>query len=71
MTTAYLSPIELTHTAIRILVKEIGIVNTARFIDQFMSGSGDYTAERDTLLPDMTVDEIVRAIQQKSKHQTS
>jgi len=67
MTTAYMSPIELTQTAIRVLVKELGIVNTARFIDQFTGGYGDYTAERDTLLPDMTVDEIVHAIQQKKR----
>jgi hypothetical protein len=71
MTTAYMSPIELTQTAIRVLVKELGIVNTARFIDQFTGGYGDYTAERDTLLPDMTVDEIVHAIQQQKKRPTS
>lgn len=71
MTTAYMSPIELTQTAIRILVKELGIVNTARFIDQFTGGYGDYTAERDTLLPDMTVDEVVHAIQQRKERPTS
>ncbi|MBK9940650.1 MAG: hypothetical protein IPP13_03395 [Kouleothrix sp.] len=71
MTTAYMSPIELTQTAIRILVKELGIVNTARFIDQFTGGYGDYTAERDTLLPEMTVNELARAIQQQKQRPTS
>ena len=71
MTTTYMSPIQLTQTAIRILVKELGIVNTARFIDQFTGGYGDYTAERDMLLPDMTVDEIVRAIQQQKERPAS
>lgn len=71
MTTAYMSPIELTQTAIHILVKELGIVNTARFIDQFTGGYGDYTAERDTLLPEMTVNELARAIQQQKQRPTS
>jgi hypothetical protein len=66
-----MSPIELTQTAIRILVKELGIVNTARFIDQFTGGYGDYTAERDTLLPEMTVNELARAIQQQKQRPTS
>jgi hypothetical protein len=66
-----MSPIELTQTAIRILVKELGVVNTARFIDQFTGRYGDYTAERDTLLPEMTVDEIVRAIHQQKERSTS
>jgi hypothetical protein len=71
MTTASMTLIELTQTAIRVLVKELGTVNTARFIDQFTGGFGDYTAERDTLRPDMTVDEIVRAIQRQKERPTS
>lgn len=71
MTATSMSPIELTQTAIRILVKEIGIVNTARFIDQFTSGAGDYTAERDSFLPDLTVHEIVRTIQQRKEQSGS
>ena len=37
---------EINHKAIQILCKEIGIVNTLRFIHQFSNGSGNYTEER-------------------------
>jgi len=56
---------ELTVTAIRVLCDEIGIVNTARFLNQFTTGYGNYTEERDQLFGQMTVDEIVAAIKQQ------
>lgn len=52
---------ELTQQAMDILFKEIGIVNTVRFLNQFTTGYGDYTAERESLLKDLTLDEIVEA----------
>ena len=52
---------ELTQEAIGILFKEIGIVNTVRFLNQFTTGYGDYTKERESLLKDLTLDEIVEA----------
>ncbi len=54
---------ELTDSAIRLLCREIGVVNTARFIQQFSSGYGNYTAERDQMIGDLSVDEIVAEIQ--------
>ncbi len=54
---------ELTTSAIRLLCREMGVVNTARFIQQFTTGYGDYTAERDQIIGDQTVDEIVAEIQ--------
>jgi len=52
---------ELTQQAIDVLFKEIGIVNTVRFLNQFTRGYGDYTEERESLLKDLTLDEIVEA----------
>lgn len=52
---------ELTQQAIDILFKEIGIVNTVRFLNQFTTGYGDYTEERESLLKDLTLEEIVEA----------
>lgn len=40
---------EITEQAIAVLAREIGIVDTIRFINQFTSGYGDYTEERDAL----------------------
>jgi hypothetical protein len=42
-------PFEVTQQALAVLIKEIGVVNTVRFLNQFTTGYGDYTAERDTL----------------------
>ena len=52
---------EVTQQAIDVLFKEIGIVNTVRFLNQFTTGYGDYTEERESLLKDLTLDEIVEA----------
>ncbi len=56
---------EVTQTAIRVLCKEIGLVNTMRFIGQFTVGYGDYTEEREQLFADMTVEDIIAAIKRK------
>ena len=43
----------------------VGVVNTVRFLNQFTTGYGDYTAERDTLFADLTLDELLAAIKQR------
>jgi len=55
---------EVTQTAIRVLCREIGLVDTMRFVNQFTMGYGDYTAERDELFGDMTLDDMITAIKQ-------
>ncbi len=56
---------EITQQAITLLMKEMGVVNTVRFLNQFTVGYGDYTAERDTLFADLTLDELLAAIKQR------
>lgn len=56
---------EVTQTAIRVLCREIGLVDTIRFVGQFTMGYGDYTAERDELFGEMTLDEMIAAINEK------
>jgi len=56
---------EVTQTAIRVLCKEISLVNTMRFVGQFTVGYGDYTEEREQLFADMTVDDMIAAIKRK------
>lgn len=56
---------EITREAIRVLCKEIGVVNTARFMSQFTAGYGDYTEERQELFADMTLDDIVTELKRK------
>lgn len=53
---------ELTQEAVRLLYKEMGIVNTVRFLGQFTTGYGNYTEEREALFADKTLDQIVNEI---------
>lgn len=53
------TPAELRHAGIEALVKALGPVGMARFFQQFDLGHGDYTADRDRILGNPTVDELV------------
>ena len=52
---------EITQQAIDLLFKEIGIVSTVRFLNQFTTGYGNYTEEREALFKDLTLEQIVAA----------
>lgn len=56
---------EITRAAIHLLCQEMGVVNTARFINQFTTGYGNYTEERDALFGELTVDAIVTEIKHR------
>ncbi len=58
---------EVNKEALRVPYKEIGIVNTVRFMNQFTTGFGDYTKEREQLFAGMTLDDILAEIKQKQK----
>ena len=53
---------EITETAIRLLCREMGVVNTIRFLSQFTTGYGDYTADRAPLFGQQTVTDIAAEI---------
>jgi hypothetical protein len=44
-------------------------VNTVRFLNQFTVGYGDYTAERDALFADLTLDEILATMKRPPEQQ--
>ena len=58
---------EINHRAIQVLCREIGIVNTLRFIRQFTPGFGDYIQEHDDLQKETTVAGIVAEIKAMKK----
>jgi hypothetical protein len=58
---------QITAEAIKILYREIGIVDTLRFVSQYTTGCGDYTAEREQLFAGMTLDDIVSEIKKQRK----
>ena len=55
---------ELTQDAVRILYRELGVVETVRFLRQFTNGYGNYLAERDALLAGKSLDELLSEIKQ-------
>lgn len=56
---------EINQQALALLKKELGIVDSVRFLNQFTAGYGDYTLERDKLFADLTLDEILLAIKSR------
>ena len=50
----------VTHDAIRILSREIGVVETARFLGQFGVGLGNYTAEREELVEGVSTEDLIK-----------
>jgi hypothetical protein len=53
---------EVTRRAIEVLSRELGAADTLRFVNQFTTGYGDYTAERDLLFGSETLDQIIAEI---------
>lgn len=66
--TPHFQPIsEVTQRATDILIKEIGVVDTIRFLNQFRVGAGNYTTEREQLFKGMSVRDIVKEIKAQRK----
>ncbi len=55
---------QINEQAIRLLVREMGAADAARFISQFTTGYGDYTKERKELFKDLTMEEVVQQIRE-------
>jgi hypothetical protein len=53
---------EITGQAITLLSKELGVVDTIRFLNQFSAGYGNYTEEREALFQDLTLEDVLREI---------
>jgi hypothetical protein len=58
---------ETTQKAIAVLSRELGIVDTVRFLTQFSTGFGDYTSERDAIFRGLTMDEILSEIRRAQR----
>jgi hypothetical protein len=55
-----LTPAELRRRALEILVREMGYADAMRFMHLFELGEGDYTRERDAMLPPWSGEELLR-----------
>ena len=55
---------EITARAIRLLTDALGAGDTARFLNQYGAGRGDYTAERGALYDHLTLDQAIEQIRE-------
>lgn len=63
-----LQPLDkLNEEAVHLLTRELGVANTARFIGQFTTGSGNYTEERRELFKDRTLDDLLEEIKERRR----
>jgi hypothetical protein len=60
---------EINRQATQILFKEMGVVETIRFLNQFSIGRGDYTKERGEWLDKINMDDAIA--QMKSAQETA
>lgn len=66
--TTHVQPIsEVTQLATNALIREIGVVDTIRFLNQFRVGTGNYTVDRDHLFKGMSVKDIISEIKAQRK----
>ena len=65
MNTETRSLAELTQNAVSLLYRELGVINTVRFVRQFTVGFGNYTEERKALFADKSMDEITEEIRRR------
>jgi hypothetical protein len=65
---AVIKPLALINeSATNILIKELGVIDTLRFINQFTTGYGNYTEERRMMVDTMTLEEIISDIEAMNK----
>jgi hypothetical protein len=55
---------EIRQLGLKVLVKELDPVGFIRFLQQFETGYGDYTAERETWLTETDMDTLIGKIRQ-------
>ncbi len=58
---------ELNQHVTDALIREIGVVDTIRFLNQFRTGHGDYTTERQKLFQGMAATDIINGIKARRK----
>lgn len=65
MKTRTMSPDEIRKVGIEALAKTLGPIGMVHFLQQFDTGTGDYTQEREQWLGEMTIDDILKGIEKE------
>ena len=58
---------EIRSAGLEALARELGPTGLIRFLQIYEHGNGDYTQEREEILPHQTAEEIAEEIRQKRK----
>lgn len=61
----YRTPAEIQEAGFAALIQALGPAGMIRFMLQFESGSGDYTAERHAWLDDVSIEDVVRDVERR------
>lgn len=59
-----LTPWQIRQQGLVALTEALGAVGMIRFLQQFDTGSGDYSREREQLLKNLTLAEVIAQIKQ-------
>ena len=62
---------EITREAIAVLVRELGVARTLRFLGQYRTGQGDYTTERHSFLTDPPLEELFKEARRLDREQNT
>ncbi|HTE18773.1 MAG TPA: hypothetical protein VK689_10395 [Armatimonadota bacterium] len=62
---------EVREVGMAALREALGPVDAIRFLQMFDLGSGDYTAERDEILGDPSLDELSRQLREMREQKTA
>lgn len=65
----YRTSAEVNTAGLKALIEALGVADTARFLQQYGPGLGDYTAERDALLEDLSMEDVLKLTQQYEQKQ--
>jgi hypothetical protein len=61
---------EIRRAGYAALLRELGPVGMARFLQQFSTGSGDYSNERHALLDHLTVDDVAEGVRRQRQERS-
>ena len=67
MDTSMMTLEQIRLAGLRALSRDLGAVDLARFLQQFETGDGDYTADRTRWLGERTVQELAQEIERGRK----
>jgi hypothetical protein len=68
MSTAVMTLEQIRLTGIQALARDLGPVGLVRFLQQFETGHGDYTAERHLWLGERTVQSLAQEIERQREN---